>query len=146
MVDRRDIGTWIEGTPTPGEPVRWPGERLGRPENGSGSMARFGRRLIALIIDWGLAFLIAKFAFDSNQWAILGIFAAEQILLVGTLGYSIGHRILGLRVIRLDGRWPGPLWAFVRTVLLCLVIPAGIWDADQRGLHDKAAGTALVRI
>jgi hypothetical protein len=25
------------------------------------------------------------------------------------------------------------------------VIPAAIWDADQRGLHDKAAGTVLVR-
>jgi len=25
------------------------------------------------------------------------------------------------------------------------VIPAVIWDADQRGLHDKAAGTVLLR-
>jgi len=25
------------------------------------------------------------------------------------------------------------------------VIPAVIWDADQRGLHDKAAGTVLIR-
>ena len=27
-----------------------------------------------------------------------------------------------------------------------LVIPAVIWDADQRGLHDKAAGTVLVAL
>jgi uncharacterized RDD family membrane protein YckC len=33
----------------------------------------------------------------------------------------------------------------VRTVLLCLVIPAFIWDRDGRGLHDKAAGTVVVR-
>ncbi|MCU1514874.1 MAG: hypothetical protein JWO10_1964, partial [Microbacteriaceae bacterium] len=33
----------------------------------------------------------------------------------------------------------------LRTVLLSLVIPAVIWDLDQRGLHDKAAGTVLVR-
>ena len=32
-----------------------------------------------------------------------------------------------------------------RTALLIVVIPAVIWDADQRGLHDKAAGTVLVR-
>ena len=33
-----------------------------------------------------------------------------------------------------------------RTVLLCLAIPALIWDRDQRGLHDKAAQTVLVRL
>jgi hypothetical protein len=33
----------------------------------------------------------------------------------------------------------------VRTVLLCLAVPALIWDRDQRGLHDKAAQTVLVR-
>jgi hypothetical protein len=31
------------------------------------------------------------------------------------------------------------------TALLCIVIPAVIWDADHRGLHDKIAGTVLVR-
>jgi hypothetical protein len=33
----------------------------------------------------------------------------------------------------------------VRTLLLIVVIPAVVWDADQRGLHDKAAGTVLIR-
>jgi hypothetical protein len=31
-------------------------------------------------------------------------------------------------------------------VLICLVIPAVIFDADQRGLHDRVRGTVLVRI
>jgi uncharacterized RDD family membrane protein YckC len=35
--------------------------------------------------------------------------------------------------------------AFLRALLLCLVIPVSIWDADNRGLHDKAAGTVLIR-
>jgi uncharacterized RDD family membrane protein YckC len=30
-------------------------------------------------------------------------------------------------------------------VLLALLVPALIWDRDGRGMHDKAAGTALVR-
>jgi hypothetical protein len=30
-------------------------------------------------------------------------------------------------------------------VLLCLVIPAVIFDPDQRGLHDKAMNTLLIR-
>jgi uncharacterized RDD family membrane protein YckC len=41
--------------------------------------------------------------------------------------------------------WPGLWRPIVRSVLLALVIPAVIWDADNRGLHDKAAGTVLVR-
>lgn len=109
-------------------------------------MARPGRRLAAILIDWLLCYLIALPLFDGVQVAILGIFAVEQMVLVGTLGYSIGHRILGIQVQRLDGGAAGPLAAVVRTVLLCLVIPAVVFDADQRGLHDRAMGTILVRM
>ena len=41
--------------------------------------------------------------------------------------------------------WAGPLPALVRTALLCLVLPAVVYDRDQRGLHDRAAATVLVR-
>jgi hypothetical protein len=34
----------------------------------------------------------------------------------------------------------------IRGVLVALAIPALIWDLDTRGLHDKLAGTVLVRI
>ena len=34
--------------------------------------------------------------------------------------------------------------AVLRTALLLLLIPALIWDRDGRGLHDRAAGTAVV--
>ena len=27
----------------------------------------------------------------------------------------------------------------------CLVVPALVWDSDQRGFHDKVAGTVLIR-
>jgi uncharacterized RDD family membrane protein YckC len=36
--------------------------------------------------------------------------------------------------------------ALVRTILLMLLIPAVIWDRDQRGLHDRLARTAVVRV
>jgi len=95
---------------------------------------------MSYLIAWWLAG-----ASIGNEFLILAIFAAEQILLVGTLGYSFGHRLLGIRVRRLEGGLPGPLAAIVRTVLLCLVIPALVFDPDQRGLHDRAMGTVLVR-
>jgi uncharacterized RDD family membrane protein YckC len=71
-----------------------------------------------------------------------------QVLLLTTLtGQSLGKRVLGIRVVRLvapDGP-PGFLPAAVRTLLLLFVLPAVITDRDGRGLHDKAAGTAVVR-
>lgn len=144
MVDREDIGSWLTGPDTSGI-SRYPGERLGLPESGPGSIARAGRRILAIIIDWTIALLISNFAFGGDAWATLAIFAIEQILLVGTLGYSIGHRAMGIHVVKAGGGAPGPLAALVRSVLLCLVIPAVIFDPDHRGLHDKAMDTLLLR-
>jgi uncharacterized RDD family membrane protein YckC len=122
----------------------YPGERLGRPESGSGSIARIGRRVGALFIDYGAAYVISGF-FGWDALAILTIFALIQIVFLPTLQGSPGHRILGMRVVRVDGSWVGVWRPVVRTALLIVVIPAVIWDADQRGLHDKVAGTVLVR-
>lgn len=144
MVDRKDIGSWLSGPDTSGI-SRYPGARLGLPETGSGSIARAGRRIVAIFVDWGIALLISSFAFGGDSWATLAVFAAEQMLLVGTLGYSIGHRLVGIHVVRLGGGPAGPLAAVVRALLLCLVIPAVIFDPDHRGLHDKAMNTVLVR-
>jgi len=144
VVDRKDIGSWLTGPDTSGI-SKYPGERLGLPESGAGSIARAGRRIIALLIDWGIALLISNYAFGGDPWATLAVFAVEQILLVGTLGYSIGHRAAGIHVVNAGGGPPGPLAAVVRTLLLCLVVPAVIFDPDHRGLHDKAMNTLLLR-
>ena len=122
-----------------------PGERLGLPVEGPGSVAGLGRRLLALLVDWGLCLLIAAgFALD-RVWGPSLVLLVEQTLLVGLLGYSIGHRLLGLTVARLDGAPVGPGRGFVRALLLCLAIPAIVMDRDGRGLHDQAAGTVVVR-
>ena len=123
----------------------YPGERLGLPETGTGSIARPGRRIAALAIDWACAVVISIAFFSYDALATTAVFAIVQILFLPTLGGSPGHRLLGLRLQLVGGGWVGLWRPIVRTVLLCLVIPAVIWDADQRGLHDKAAGTVLVR-
>lgn len=145
MVDRKDIGSWLTGPDTSGI-SKYPGARLGLPESGPGSMARAGRRILAICIDWVIALAISNFAFGGNQWATLAVFAVEQILLIGTLGYSIGHRVAGIHVVGLGGTRAGPLAALVRTILLCLVIPAVVFDPDQRGIHDRAMNTILIRM
>lgn len=145
MISRDDLGSWLEG-PKPGPQGQdYPGQRLGRPENGAGSIAGLGRRIVALLIDWAASSLIAAWLLPQNVWGPLLVFAVVNLLLVGTTGGTPGHRLLGMRVVRLDGSWAGPLRAALRTVLLCLVLPAVVWDADRRGGHDMAAGTVLVR-
>lgn len=147
MVDRRDVGSWLESAGThrsPGGRVS-PGERLGLPPVGPGSVARVGRRLAGVTVDWAGCLLISQTFLGGNPWTTLGLFAALHLLTIGTVGASPGHALVGLRVQRVSGGWPGPLAALVRTTLLCLAVPALVFDADQRGLHDRAAGTVLVR-
>ena len=130
---------------TPASASDWPGRRLGLPERGARSLARPGRRFIALGIDWGAAILISVAFFSYDAWATLAIFAVAQVVLLLTANGSAGHLLLGMRVVPIAGGYLGLWRPFARTALLCLVIPAVIWDRDQRGMHDRLIGTVLVR-
>jgi uncharacterized RDD family membrane protein YckC len=134
----------------------YPGQDLGLPEFGSGSVAGWSRRLGALVIDWLACSVIAIAFFYHPQaghaasvlsqprlWTPV-VFGVQDFLLTALTGVTVGKRLLGLRVVRLDGR-PVGIWALPRTLLLLLVVPAMIMDRDLRGLQDKAAGTAVVR-
>jgi uncharacterized RDD family membrane protein YckC len=126
-------------------PSRYPGERLGMPESGRGSVGRLGRRLAGIAIDWAIAVLLSVAFFRYDPVATLAIFVALQIVFIPTIGGSLGHRIVGLRVAPLAGGYVGIWRPIVRSLLLAIVIPAVVWDSDQRGFHDKIAGTILVR-
>lgn len=152
MAGRGDLGSWLEGPP--GDPEEQSG--LGLAPEGSGSPARMPRRVAALMVDWFLSLAVSGLLFPEDgaargilagdPLATLAVFGVSSAVLVGLLGHTIGHRLTGLRVIRLrDARTPGLLAGVVRSALLLLVIPAVVWGRDGRGLHDVAAGTAIVR-
>jgi uncharacterized RDD family membrane protein YckC len=113
-------------------------------------VASWGRRLAAIFVDWAAALLIAGLAsghaYGSPAYRTdtLLIFGLEVFVLTTFIGASFGQRLLGLRVVRVDGRRLGPTGALVRTALLCLAFPALIWDRDRRGLHDRAARSVVV--
>ena len=92
------------------EPSRWPGERLGLPDSGPGSVGRVGRRLGAIAIDWAAAILIAllfaPYSSVLHSWLTLAIFAIMQVVFIPTIGGSVGHRLTGMRA-RADRRRMG---------------------------------------
>ena len=148
MAERRRAGSWLSGTlgrPETGAADTFPGQRFGLPEEGSGSVASIGRRLLALLLDWLLCTLIAFAVFHSRWWT-LPIFAVETYLLTALTGFTVGKRILNITVARVDAQPVGLGWALVRTILLLLVVPALITDRDLRGLHDRAANTIVIKI
>jgi uncharacterized RDD family membrane protein YckC len=104
-----------------------------------------GRRLGALFIDWVLCVIISNGLLRSQYWT-LAFFGAGTYLAMVLTGTTIGKRILGMRVARLDGKRIGVGWGLVRTILLLAVVPPLIIDRDRRGLHDKAANTIVVRM
>ena len=109
-------------------------------------MGRLGRRIAGLAIDWALAVAASVIFFNYDGFATTLIFVVLQIVFIPTIGGSIGHRLVGLRVVALGGGWIGLWRPIVRSLLLSIVIPALVWDSDQRGFHDKMAGTVLIRL
>lgn len=109
------------------------------------SIARPGRRISAFLIDSVISALISFAFFNYDTWATLLVFVVTQIVFIPTIGGGLGHRAVGIRVVKLGGGWIGVWRPVVRTLLLAILVPALVWDSDQRGFHDKVAGTLLIR-
>ncbi|WP_446041070.1 RDD family protein [Streptomyces sp. SID1121] len=155
MDNRQVIGSWLSGPRAAAENMGvdfgYRGERLGLPEHGPGSVAPLGRRFGALFLDWALCMLIAYGLLAAGDWQktgnwALGVLFVLSLLTVGTVGSTPGKRVFGLRVIAEHGGRLSLVRVLVRTVLLCLAVPALIWDRDGRGLHDRLSGAVQVRI
>ena len=123
------------------------GAGLGLPASGPGSLAGFGRRAVAYLVDAIAAALIAGL-FTAPEaprlWSLVSFGVITVVFLLLT-GQTPGMRLLGLRLAHPEpGRRLAPWRAVVRTALLMLLLPALIVDSDGRGLHDRLTDTAVV--
>lgn len=123
----------------------FPGQRLGLPETGVGSLAPMGPRILGLIIDWGIASLISWAWFAYDPIAIMVLFLGLSYLSIILLGGTIGHLVVGMRLNTVVGEAPGYWRPALRQVLLTLVVPALVVDEDGRGAHDVLSGLVLRR-
>ena len=124
------------------------GAALGLPADGPGSLAGFGQRAVAFLVDALAAALIAGLVTAPElprNWSLLSFGLITVVFLVLT-GQTPGMRLLGLRLAHpRPGQRLAPWRAVVRTVLLMLLLPALVVDSDGRGLHDRLTDTAVVR-
>ncbi|MEE2034282.1 RDD family protein [Rhodococcus chondri] len=154
----RMTGSWLSG-PAAALPQgqqqeqKYPGQLLGLPEQGPGSLVSTARRALALIIDWfmSMAIAMALVGDDPLQSPSLSaytllVWSAVGILCVTLFSFTPGQFIAGLQVVRVDApARVGLLRAVSRQLLIVFIAPAIITDVDGRGLQDRATGTALVR-
>lgn len=138
--------------PGPAADLDYPGAELFLPPKGPGSLGSLLRRALAALIDWFIALLIVRAFIDTGDsraaesFAPLALFLLMHVVLVGTLGSTIGHKVMGLRVMAQNGE-PAPLTqVLIRTVLVGLFFPAIFTAGDGRGFHDKAAGTMTLLV
>lgn len=110
------------------------------------------RRFGGLLVDWFIAqfIVVVVLRVDTTVGGAValvpvGVFALYTILLVSlTGGATLGHRVFGMQVWKVrSGAFP--LQVVIRTLLLCLIVPAVLTSRDGRGFHDVAAGTRIVR-
>jgi uncharacterized RDD family membrane protein YckC len=151
-----------------GAPLRTP---VARPDAATGSAAGLGTRFVAVVIDLLILAvvdgLVVYFTMQLCGLTILdfGLLPKRPLLaflMVQNGGYlvvftaggqTLGKMTMGIRVVTADEARPLDLSrAMLRTLLwVMLAIPAGLGfltafvTSDRRGLHDRVAGTRVVR-
>lgn len=136
----------MDGPPeAPGDQGHVKGSTWGLPASGPGSVAPVPLRLASYAIDWSVCALASALLTDRGIALVWPLFTGMSIVLLSLFGVTIGQFVLRLRVQPVAMRWPMPVRAVVRTVLLLLFIPTLIWNRDGQPLQDVVAGTAVVR-
>jgi len=144
----------VVSTPAdPADPATgFPGQGLGLPEQGRGSLASWRSRITALVLDWAACMAIAVGFFGSEvltgggwrAWMILTVFFVQSTVLSWLAGGSFGQLLCRIAVFRLNRPPLGLPRALLRAGLVSLALPPLIIGPDRRGLQDLAAGTVVI--
>jgi uncharacterized RDD family membrane protein YckC len=130
----------------------YPGQQLGLPAHGRGSLAGWGARIGALVLDWAVCTGVAVAVFGpgvltAGGWRgfmTLTVFFVESTMFAWLLGGSLGQLGCRIAVVRLDRQPLGIARAALRAALVCLALPALIIGPNRRTLADLAAATIVI--
>lgn len=130
----------------------YPGESIGLPSAGPGSLAPWRARVGAMIGDWAASMVVAVALFGTGvvvgsgwrSFMILTVYFVEASVLTILTGGSFGQLIARIGIVRVDGGALGWWRPILRTAMKCLVIPALVLGPDRRALTDLLLGTVVV--
>jgi len=133
---------------------QYPGESIGLPESGRGSLASWFARIAALVLDWGVCMIVAVTLFGVGvlrdggwrAWMILAVFFVQTTVLTALTGSSFGQLLARIGIVRLDGQRLGWPRAAARAAMICLVLPTVVIGAERRALNDLLLGTVVVNL
>jgi uncharacterized RDD family membrane protein YckC len=119
-----------------------------------GSPATWGKRFVALVLDWILCLLVgtvlARLTGVFSNQTMVGFWAypvliVEYGVFIGVFGQTVGMRLARIACLRVSdhGRVGVPR-ALLRGFLLCLIVPPLVIGPGGRGLHDRAARSIVV--
>lgn len=126
-------------------------DELQRPAEGPGSVAGIGTRIKAFVVDSLLSVAIALLTgfrpgHPGYNVTVLVSFLLIELGFVAAVGQTPGMRVAGAAVVRASDSAKARLqWVALRTLLLAAVLPALIVDVTGRAMHDRAAGTVMIR-
>lgn len=124
--------------------------------NPAGFWRRFGAGLLdGIIISVPLSFIFALFLSEPATNSVVSIVELLYAIILPVVwsGYTIGKRILGVRIVKVNGDSVGFGTMFIRTIVAAIVyaITLGIglivsafmvgMRKDKRAIHDFIAGT-----
>jgi uncharacterized RDD family membrane protein YckC/DNA-binding HxlR family transcriptional regulator len=147
----KDIESWAEAAGVKGKVAQLP-------------LASFSKRTFAFLIDFGLMTMITilltlpeTFSLFSGElsalnllFVVLGLLWVYSTLLEGFNSQSLGKRMLGLKVVRTDGKKMSYDHAGVRNFGKAFLLPfdlvVGLQRKDTRFIRyfDKFAGTTVI--
>ena len=111
---------------------------------------------VARLLIWSVVILVVA---SAVYWVVIGLYAAA--FMSRAAGQTVGHRIVGIRVMRADGRPISFAWALYRTLVVrellfgvgafltlgTLQVAQYLWplgDGQRRTLHDMVARSRVV--
>lgn len=129
-----------------------PGQSLGLPPTGRGSLASWNQRMAALVIDWAACMIIARllfgdavlFGFDWRRFMPITLYFLQKTVLTALTSGSFGQLICRIAVVRLDHQPIGWARSAARAAMKVVLVPALVIGAERRGLDDLALGTVVV--
>lgn len=111
----------------------------------------FGPRFAASLLDFLVIGFTNAMTFQTGRafWFLFAIYHAGMWVWKGT---TLGGSVLGIRLVRLDGRpldWQTAIYRVLGAVLSLLPLGLGFiwvcWDAEAQSWHDRIAGTTVVK-